>query len=303
VVLVQVSAGARARIEERGDLAGVVGSDGDPVMLCAGDGRLEVAAVCGEVGSGRGRARSAAGRRRMPGRQARQTPRARRGQSGDGAWCLPFVRGHGVVETIAGVDPGWPLLGGSSAATTAGGVASGNCGLASPALRPRCSHGPLRPRSARGLSSRAARSALAERPPACRPRPTSERPMLRAVTKPVRRVEMRRGGSSPRNSGASRVPPRTRSVATSRRTPGRDCPRLHGRESPAPGDSDDRCGRPAGADRESAASRRDQYRSGVTRGAGYPMRNPVLAGIIGALRAWTVAMISAFVDPLQIGPT
>jgi hypothetical protein len=29
------------------------------------------------------------------------------------------------------------------------------------------------------------------------------------------------------------------------------------------------------------------------------LRRPVLAGIIGALRAWTVAMISAF-DPLQI---
>jgi hypothetical protein len=29
------------------------------------------------------------------------------------------------------------------------------------------------------------------------------------------------------------------------------------------------------------------------------MRSPVLAGIIGALRAWTVAMISAF-DSLQI---
>jgi hypothetical protein len=30
------------------------------------------------------------------------------------------------------------------------------------------------------------------------------------------------------------------------------------------------------------------------------MRSPVPAGIIGALRAWTVAMISALVDPLQI---
>ena len=31
--------------------------------------------------------------------------------------------------------------------------------------------------------------------------------------------------------------------------------------------------------------------------AGYSMRSPVLAGIIGALRAWTVAMISALSIP------